>query len=157
DPRQPLARASGRRAREHRLGCVGAPARVRVARRSRRLRGRGPARVQSRDRHVRGRAGGARRRDRDRGAGVIGVLVSGRGTNLQALLDAGLPIVAVASNRRDAPALHRVPEEATAVFELDDYHDRDARDAAMADWLKERGVKLVVLAGYMHVLTAAFL
>jgi phosphoribosylglycinamide formyltransferase 1 len=88
---------------------------------------------------------------------VIGVLVSGRGTNLQALLDAGLPIVAVASNRRDAPALHRVPEVATAVFELDDYHDRAARDAAMADWLKERGVKLVVLAGYMHVLTAAFL
>jgi len=88
---------------------------------------------------------------------VIGVLVSGRGTNLQALLDAGLPIVAVASNRRDAPALQRVPEEATAVFELGDYRDRAARDAAMADWLHERGVKLVVLAGYMHVLTATFL
>jgi len=88
---------------------------------------------------------------------VIGVLVSGTGTNLQALLDAGLPIVAVASNRRDAPALRRVPGKATAVFELADYDDRAARDAAMADWLKERGVKLVVLAGYMHVLTPAFL
>jgi phosphoribosylglycinamide formyltransferase 1 len=88
---------------------------------------------------------------------VIGVLVSGRGTNLQALLDAGLPIVAVASNRRDAPALRRVPAIATAVFELADYADRNARDAAMAAWLKSRGVELVVLAGYMHVLTAAFL
>jgi phosphoribosylglycinamide formyltransferase 1 len=88
---------------------------------------------------------------------VIGVLVSGRGTNLQALLDAGLPIVAVASNRRDAPALRRVPTEATAVFELADYEDRAERDAAMAEWLKERGVRLVVLAGYMHVLTSAFL
>jgi len=88
---------------------------------------------------------------------VIGVLVSGQGTNLQALLDAGLPIVAVASNRRDAPALRRVPEAATAVFELADYDDRAARDVAMADWLEQQGVKLVVLAGYMHVLTAAFL
>jgi phosphoribosylglycinamide formyltransferase-1 len=43
------------------------------------------------------------------------------------------------------------------VFELADYDDRAARDAAMADWLNERGVKLVVLAGYMHVLTPAFL
>ena len=44
-------------------------------------------------------------RARDRNARVIGVLVSGTGTNLQALLDAGLPVVAVASNRRDAAAL----------------------------------------------------
>jgi phosphoribosylglycinamide formyltransferase-1 len=88
---------------------------------------------------------------------VIGVLVSGGGTNLQALLDAGLPIVAVASNRRDAPALRRVPGVATAVFELADYESRQARDAAMATWLQAQGVRLVVLAGYMHLLTSAFL
>lgn len=87
---------------------------------------------------------------------MIGVLVSGEGTNLQALIDAGLPIVAVASNRRDARALARV-NVATAAFELPDYPSRAARDAAMAGWLKDRGVKLVVLAGYMHLLTEPFL
>ena len=88
---------------------------------------------------------------------MIGVLVSGTGTNLQALLDAGLPVVAVASNRRAAPALERVGGLPTAAFELGDYPDRAARDNAMADWLEARGVRLVVLAGYMHVLTPAFL
>jgi phosphoribosylglycinamide formyltransferase 1 len=88
---------------------------------------------------------------------VIGVLVSGTGTNLQALLDAGLPVRAVASNKRDAPALARVPRLATATFELGDYGSRDERDAAMAAWLREHDVELVVLAGYMHLLTAAFL
>ena len=87
---------------------------------------------------------------------MIGVLVSGEGTNLQALADAGLPIVAVASNRADAPALARVSVP-TAVFELADYDDRPARDAAMARWLEDQGVELVVLAGYMHVLTQTFL
>jgi phosphoribosylglycinamide formyltransferase 1 len=87
---------------------------------------------------------------------VIGVLVSGEGTNLQALLDAGLPVVAVASNRSGAPALARA-SCATAAFEVADYADRSARDAAMAEWLEEHGVRLVVLAGYMHLLTPAFL
>jgi phosphoribosylglycinamide formyltransferase-1 len=87
---------------------------------------------------------------------VIGVLVSGEGTNLQALLDAGLPVVAVASNRSSAPALTRA-SCATAAFELADFPDRPARDAAMAGWLEEQGVRLVVLAGYMHLLTPAFL
>jgi len=87
---------------------------------------------------------------------VIGVLVSGSGTNLQALLDAGLPVVAVASNKRDAPALDRA-SCATAAFELADFEDRAARDAAMADWLEEHGVRVVVLAGYMHLLTPGFL
>jgi phosphoribosylglycinamide formyltransferase-1 len=87
---------------------------------------------------------------------VIGVLVSGEGTNLQSLLDAGLPIAAVASNRADAPALVRA-SCATAAFELADFPDRVARDTAMADWLEEQGVRLVVLAGYMHLLTPAFL
>jgi len=88
---------------------------------------------------------------------VIGVLVSGEGTNLQALIDAALPIAAVASNRADAPALSRVPDVPTAVFELREHESREARDAAMAAWLEEQGVTLVVLAGYMHLLTPAFL
>jgi phosphoribosylglycinamide formyltransferase-1 len=90
---------------------------------------------------------------------VIGVLVSGSGTNLQALLDAGLPVVAVASNRPGVFALDRAQAAgvATAVFELDDFADRAARDAAMAEWLKRKGVELVVCAGYMHLLTAPFL
>ena len=87
---------------------------------------------------------------------MIGVLVSGGGTNLQALLDAGLPVAAVASNRRDAPALARASCPAAA-FELRDFADRAARDVAMADWLEQQGVRLVVLAGYMHLLTPAFL
>jgi phosphoribosylglycinamide formyltransferase 1 len=87
---------------------------------------------------------------------VIGVLVSGEGTNLQALLDAGLPIAAVASNKHDAPALART-SCATAAFELSEFPDRAARDTAMADWLEQQGVRLVVLAGYMHLLTPAFL
>jgi phosphoribosylglycinamide formyltransferase 1 len=88
---------------------------------------------------------------------VIGVLVSGEGTNLQALIDADLPIVAVASNRGDAPALRRVHGVATATFELRDYPSRFERDAAMADWLEAQGARLVVLAGYMHLLTPALL
>ena len=90
---------------------------------------------------------------------MIGVLVSGGGTNLQALLDAELPVVAVASNKAGAGALDRARAAgvATEVFELGGYLDRSARDAAMADWLETRGVSLVVLAGYMHILTPAFL
>jgi phosphoribosylglycinamide formyltransferase-1 len=88
---------------------------------------------------------------------VIGVLVSGTGTNLQALLDARLPVVAIASNRRNAPALDRAGAIPTAAFEAVDYDEREQRDAAMADWLRGRGVRLVVLAGYMHLLTSEFL
>jgi phosphoribosylglycinamide formyltransferase-1 len=85
------------------------------------------------------------------------VLVSGTGTNLQALLDAGLPVRAVASNKACAPALARVSELPTASFELRDYPSREERDAAMADWLLAHGVEVVVLAGYMHILTSQFL
>ena len=58
-----------------------------------------------------------------------------------------------------ARALERAeaPASTTAVFPLDEFEDRDARDAAMADWLESRGVELVVCAGYMHLLTPAFL
>jgi phosphoribosylglycinamide formyltransferase 1 len=90
---------------------------------------------------------------------VIGVLVSGDGSNLQALIAAGLPIAAVASNRPDARALDRAARAgiATGVFELDGYASREERDAAMAGWLGAQGAALVVCAGYMHLLTPAFL
>jgi phosphoribosylglycinamide formyltransferase-1 len=88
---------------------------------------------------------------------VIGVLVSGTGTNLQALLDAGLPVVAVASNRRDASALERARHLPTETFELRDYVSRTERDTVMAEWLERQGVRVVVLAGYMHLLTSPFL
>ena len=90
---------------------------------------------------------------------MIGVLVSGEGTNLQALIDAGLPIAAVASNRGEAGALGRADAAGipNRVFELDEYPDRAARDRELADWLQLRGVDFVVLAGYMHLLTPAFL
>jgi phosphoribosylglycinamide formyltransferase 1 len=89
---------------------------------------------------------------------MIGVLVSGEGTNLQALIDAGLPIVAVASNRPGARALERAQAAGirTAVFEESSYADRADRDEALARWLLERGVELAVLAGYMHVLRPRF-
>ena len=88
---------------------------------------------------------------------MIGVLVSATGTNLQALLDAGLPVCAVASNREDAPALARAASLPAATFELRDFPSREERDAAMAEWLVRQGVELVVLAGYMHLLTPRFL
>ncbi len=86
----------------------------------------------------------------------IAVLASGRGTNLAALLDRlddTVRIVAVASNRADAVALKRAEDAGieSAVFAADD--DRAARDRQLRDWLLERRVELVVLAGFMEVLT----
>lgn len=68
-------------------------------------------------------------------------------------------IVAVATNVADAPALARGAALAvpTAVFARADYPDRAARDAAMADWLRAQGARLVVLAGYMALVTEPFL
>ena len=93
----------------------------------------------------------------------VAVLVSGQGTNLQALLDTvhgrEAEIVAVASSRSQAPALERAraAEVPARAFEVADYRDRSERDAAIADWLAERGTRLVVLAGYMQILEAPFL
>jgi phosphoribosylglycinamide formyltransferase 1 len=93
----------------------------------------------------------------------VGVLASGEGTNLQALLDTvhgrEAEIVAVASDQPAARALDRARAAgvATAVFERGEFPGRRARDAAIADWLDERGVSLVVLAGYMAILDDAFL
>jgi phosphoribosylglycinamide formyltransferase-1 len=90
---------------------------------------------------------------------VIGVLVSGEGTNLQALLDADIHVAAVASIVAGARALGRGERAGipTASFALEDYADRDERDLAMADWLQSHGVELVVCAGYMHLLRPSFL
>jgi phosphoribosylglycinamide formyltransferase 1 len=90
---------------------------------------------------------------------MIGVLVSGEGSNLQALLEAGLPVRAVASNRPGARAIERAESAGVpaATFALDQYADREQRDATMANWLQEQGVRLVVCAGYMHLLTPPFL
>jgi len=89
---------------------------------------------------------------------MIGVLVSGQGTNLQALIDAGLPIAAVASNKPDVRALERARRAGieTAVFDAVDYESREARDVALAEWLRSRGVELVVCAGYMHLFRKPF-
>lgn len=91
---------------------------------------------------------------------MIGVLASGAGSNLQALLDdPELKVVAVGSDKPDAPALRRAQDAGVpaAVFARDDYPDRSARDRAMADWLVDSGVTLVVSAGYMQLLSAGFL
>ena len=91
-------------------------------------------------------------------ARLIGVLVSGAGTNLQALIDAGLPIAAVASNVPGAPALARAETAGipTAVFDAAEHESREARDAVLVGWLGEHGVDLVVLAGYMQLLRRPF-
>ena len=90
---------------------------------------------------------------------MIGVLVSGEGTNLQALIDERLPIAAVASNHSGVRALERAEGAGIAAraFELGDYPDRESRDAAMGDWLIYNGVGFVVCAGYMHLLRQCFL
>ena len=123
----------------------------------------------------------------------VGVLASGAGTNLQAILDRvhgreGVEVVAVGSDKPEAPVLGRAEAAgvATAVFPLErrgdptrggassrgglfrtepspgseaprPFPDRVARDAAMADWLEKHRVDLVVLAGYMQLLSPAFL
>jgi phosphoribosylglycinamide formyltransferase-1 len=93
----------------------------------------------------------------------VGVLASGGGTNLQALLDGvhgrEAKIVALATDQADAPALERArrAEVPASVFPRAAFPDRAARDAAIGDWLQAQGVELVVLAGYMAILDAAFI
>ena len=94
----------------------------------------------------------------------VGVLASGAGTNLQAILDRlhgrnGIEVVAVATDQPGAHALERAAraDVPTAEFPLAGYADRAARDAAIADFLAGRGVELVVLAGYMALLEPRFL
>lgn len=93
----------------------------------------------------------------------VGVLASGAGTNLQALLDTvhghEAVVVGVAADKPGAAALERAAAAGidTAVFPLAEFPDRAARDGAIAGWLAERDVQLVVLAGYMALLTSALL
>jgi phosphoribosylglycinamide formyltransferase-1 len=94
----------------------------------------------------------------------VAVLASGEGTNLQALLDRvhgreGIEIVAVASDKPQARALDRARGAAVpaGAFPRDAYADRAERDQAMAEWLAGLGVELVVLAGYMQLLSPEFL
>jgi phosphoribosylglycinamide formyltransferase 1 len=93
----------------------------------------------------------------------IAVLASGTGTNLQAILDRlhgrdGIEVACVASNTPDARALERASTAGveTKVFERAGHPDRGSRDAALADWLAERDVDLIVLAGYMELLSGEF-
>jgi phosphoribosylglycinamide formyltransferase-1 len=92
----------------------------------------------------------------------VGVLVSGEGTNLQALLDGvhgrEAEVVAVGSDQAEARALDRARAAGvpTSVFPRDAYPDRTARDDAIAGWLEAQGAELVVLAGYMALLSPGF-
>ncbi len=94
----------------------------------------------------------------------IVVLASGGGTNLQAILDQlhkgeeGIEVVGVGSDKSDAMALERAQKAGveTAVFTTGEYEDRGARDAALGDWIEERDADLVVLAGYMQLLSPEF-
>jgi phosphoribosylglycinamide formyltransferase-1 len=94
----------------------------------------------------------------------LAVLASGNGTNLQAILDSlhgrgAVEVVAVASDKPGAHALERARAAGveTEVFERGGYADREARDSAIADWLEAREVGLVVLAGYMQLLSGSFI
>jgi phosphoribosylglycinamide formyltransferase 1 len=90
----------------------------------------------------------------------IAVLASGTGSNLQALLDRvhgrdGIEVVCVGSNKPDARALERARAASipTRVFPASEFPTRDERDAALADWLEAERVDLVVLAGFMEILS----
>jgi phosphoribosylglycinamide formyltransferase 1 len=94
----------------------------------------------------------------------VAVLVSGEGSNLQAILDrvhgrGGVEVVAVGSSREAARGLERARGAGveTGVFESAAYADRGARDEALGDWLEQRDVQLVVLAGFMELLGAPFI
>ena len=94
----------------------------------------------------------------------VAVLASGAGTNLQALIDHahgrdGVSLVAVGSDKPEARALDRARAAgiATRVFAVSEFADRTARDRAIAAWLTEQGAELVVLAGYMQLLSEDFL
>ena len=92
----------------------------------------------------------------------IAVLVSGSGTNLQALLDhpvCGPRIALVLSDRPDVKALERGASDGieSAVLEPKDFEDRKAFDRAVVDLLRDRGIDVVVSAGYMRMLGPAVL
>jgi phosphoribosylglycinamide formyltransferase 1 len=93
----------------------------------------------------------------------VAVLISGKGTNLQALLDTvhgkEVEVACVASSRPEAPGLQRAERAGveSAVFAIADHPDRAARDRALADWLDAREIDLVILAGFMELLGPEFI
>lgn len=94
----------------------------------------------------------------------IGVLISGRGSNLQAIIDAvaggrlDAEIAVVISNRAQAAGLERARAAGIETLHIDHkrYPSREAFDLAVVAALKQRGVSLVCLAGFMRLLSAAF-
>lgn len=95
----------------------------------------------------------------------IAILISGRGTNMVALLEAvragrlSADVRLVVSNRADAPGLERAAAMGvpTAVLSHRDFPDRESFDTALADLVVARGARVIALAGFMRVLTPAFL
>jgi phosphoribosylglycinamide formyltransferase-1 len=94
----------------------------------------------------------------------IVVLASGSGTNLQAILDQlhggeeGIVVAGVGTDKPDARALERARQAdvGTAVFPTSEYEDRAARDRALGDWIEGLDADLIVLAGYMQLLSSEF-
>jgi phosphoribosylglycinamide formyltransferase-1 len=92
----------------------------------------------------------------------LGVLVSGRGSNLQAILDSiatgtlDAEVTAVVSDKPDAPALRRVKEDVAMTVDRKTYSSAEFFEDAIASVLERRGVELVVLAGFMRILGPAF-
>ncbi|MDX6603094.1 MAG: phosphoribosylglycinamide formyltransferase 1 [Solirubrobacterales bacterium] len=91
------------------------------------------------------------------------VLASGTGSNLQAILDRvhmreGVEVAGVGSDKPGAPAIERARAASipAGLFPLADFLDRGTRDAAMGDWIEERGADLIALAGYMQLLSESF-
>ena len=95
----------------------------------------------------------------------IGVLISGGGTNLQAIIDAieakklDAEICVVLSNQADAYGLARAKQHgiATAVLDHKSFASREDYDQAVVDVLRARGVELVILAGFMRLLSPVFI
>jgi phosphoribosylglycinamide formyltransferase-1 len=89
---------------------------------------------------------------------LIVTLISGRGSNLQALLEAGLPVSAVISNRAGAKGLEVAAARgiATRVVEHGKFASREAFDGALSAEVERFSPRLLLLAGFMRVLTPAF-
>ena len=89
---------------------------------------------------------------------MLVILISGRGSNMQALVEAGLPVAAVVSSRADAAGLEfaRSRNIETAVVEPRKFASREAFDDALAKEIDRHRPRLVALAGFMRVLTPKF-
>ena len=88
----------------------------------------------------------------------IVILISGRGSNMRAMIEAGLPVAAVISNRADAAGLAYAADRgiATAIVPHRDYATREAFDAALAQAIDGFCPDLVALAGFMRILSDGF-